>query len=110
LASWHFPRCIPEYVQELLHRHLAQPNQAQDVFCDQYHRACHALTLLVLLIACINFMNLSTARSAERGKEVGIRKSIGALRSQLGVQFLGETVLFSLIALIISLGLVSLVL
>jgi ABC-type antimicrobial peptide transport system permease subunit len=61
------------------------------------------IVILVLLIACINFMNLSTARSAERGKEVGIRKSIGALRYQLGVQFLGETVLLSLIAIVIAL-------
>jgi putative ABC transport system permease protein len=79
-------------------------------FDKRYTNIFIALALLVLLIACINFMNLSTARSAERGKEVGIRKSIGALRSQLGVQFLGETVLLSLIALVIALGLVSLVL
>jgi putative ABC transport system permease protein len=79
-------------------------------FDKRYVRIFIALALLVLLIACVNFMNLSTARSAERGKEVGIRKSIGALRSQLGVQFLGETVLLSLIALVIALLLVSLVL
>jgi putative ABC transport system permease protein len=79
-------------------------------FDKRYTHIFMALALLVLLIACINFMNLSTARSAERGKEVGIRKSIGALRSQLGVQFLVETVLLSLIALVIALGLVSLVL
>ena len=79
-------------------------------FDKRYTNIFIALALLVLLIACINFMNLSTARSAERSKEVGVRKSIGALRSQLGVQFLGETVLLSLIALVISLGLVSLVL
>jgi putative ABC transport system permease protein len=79
-------------------------------FDKRYTNIFIALALLVLLIACINFMNLSTARSAERGKEVGIRKSIGALRSQLGVQFLGETVLLSLIALVIALGLLSLVL
>jgi putative ABC transport system permease protein len=79
-------------------------------FDKRYTDIFIALALLVLLIACINFMNLSTARSAERGKEVGIRKSIGAVRSQLGVQFLGETVLLSLIALVIALGLVSLVL
>jgi putative ABC transport system permease protein len=79
-------------------------------FDKRYTNIFIALALLVLLIACINFMNLSTARSAERGREVGIRKSIGALRSQLGVQFLGETVLLSLIALVIALGLVSLVL
>jgi putative ABC transport system permease protein len=69
-----------------------------------------AVGLLVLGIACINFINLSTARSAERAKEVGIRKSIGALRVQLGFQFLGETVLLSLIALVISGILVSLAL
>jgi putative ABC transport system permease protein len=68
------------------------------------------IALIVLLIACINFMNLSTARSAERAKEVGIRKSIGAQRSQLGIQFLGETVLLSVIALLLALGLVWLVL
>ena len=79
-------------------------------FDQRYINIFIVLGLLVLLIASINFMNLSTARSAERGKEVGIRKSIGALRSQLGFQFLGETVLLSLIALVIALGLVSLVL
>ena len=79
-------------------------------FDKRYTNIFIALALLVLLIACINFTNLSTARSAERGKEVGIRKSIGALRLQLGVQFLGETVLLSLIALVIALGLVNLVL
>jgi putative ABC transport system permease protein len=79
-------------------------------FDRRYTNIFMAVGLLVLLIACINFMNLSTAQSAERGKEVGIRKSIGALRSQLGFQFLVETVLLSLIALVIALMLVSLVL
>jgi len=55
-------------------------------------------------------MNLSTARSAERAREVGIRKSIGALRLQLGIQFLGETLLLSFLALILALGLVALAL
>ncbi|QTE38303.1 FtsX-like permease family protein [Mucilaginibacter gossypii] len=55
--------------------------------------------IIVLVIACINFINLSTARSSERAKEVGVRKSIGAGRFQLAMQFLGETVLLSLIAL-----------
>ncbi len=45
--------------------------------------------LIVLIIACINFMNLSTARSAGRAKEVGVRKSVGAKRGQLALQFLG---------------------
>lgn len=63
--------------------------------------------LIVLVIACVNFINLSTARSAERAKEVGVRKSIGAQRFQLAIQFLGETVLLSLIALIFAVVLVS---
>ncbi|MDB5024721.1 MAG: yknZ 7 [Mucilaginibacter sp.] len=65
------------------------------------------IALIVLVIACVNFMNLSTARSAERAKEVGVRKSIGAQRFQLAVQFLGETVLLSLIALILAIGIVA---
>ena len=53
----------------------------------------------VLLIACINFMNLATAQATKRAKEVGVRKSVGAGRSQLSLQFFGESLLFSLISL-----------
>jgi putative ABC transport system permease protein len=79
-------------------------------FDKNYTNIFSVIALIVLLIACINFMNLSTARSAERAKEVGIRKSIGALRSQLGTQFLSETVLLAVLSLILALGLVALVL
>jgi len=79
-------------------------------FDQNYTNIFLVIALIVLLIACINFMNLSTARSSERAKEVGIRKSIGAQRFQLGLQFLGETVLLSLIALCIAMLLVILVL
>jgi len=68
------------------------------------------IALIVLIIACVNFINLSTARSAERAKEVGIRKSIGAYRFQLAIQFLGETVLISFLALILALVLVEIAL
>jgi len=61
----------------------------------------------VLLLACINFMNLSTARSEKRAKEVGIRKTIGSLKSQLIVQFLSETILLAVIALLFALILVQ---
>ncbi|GAB3890747.1 ABC transporter permease [Larkinella knui] len=60
----------------------------------------------VLLLACINFMNLSTARSEKRAKEVGIRKAIGSLYGQLIGQFLSESVLVAFIALVFSIALV----
>jgi putative ABC transport system permease protein len=58
--------------------------------------------LFVLLLACINFMNLSTARSEKRAKEVGIRKAIGSLRKQLIIQFLSESVLIAFLAFILA--------
>lgn len=57
-----------------------------------------AIAVFVLLIACINFMNLSTARSAQRAREVGMRKALGAVRLQLVRQFLGESMLTALLA------------
>ncbi len=69
-----------------------------------------AIAMLILLIACINFMNLATARSASRAREVGMRKVLGAYRSNLIGQFLGETILLSLIALLVSIALIELAL
>jgi ABC-type antimicrobial peptide transport system permease subunit len=66
--------------------------------------------LFVLLLACINFMNLSTARSEKRAKEVGIRKAVGSQRKQLVLQFLCESVLIALIAFALSLLLTQLAL
>lgn len=77
-------------------------------FDKNYTNIFSIIALIVLVIACINFMNISTARSAERSREVGIRKTIGAGRLQLAVQFIGETVLLSLIALVFAIGLVKL--
>ena len=63
-----------------------------------------AIGVFVLILACINFMNLSTARSQKRAKEVGIRKSIGSLRRQLVQQFYGESFMVSIIAFLIALA------
>ncbi len=68
------------------------------------------VALLILAMACINFINLATARSGTRGREVGIRKSIGANRSELIVQFIMESVLLSWIALFFAVLLVQLLL
>lgn len=66
--------------------------------------------VFVLILACINFMNLSTARSERRAKEVGIRKTIGSLRSQLISQFYIESLLVAFLAFIVSLGTVEAIL
>jgi putative ABC transport system permease protein len=66
--------------------------------------------VFVLLLACINFMNLSTARSEKRAKEVGIRKTVGSLRIQLIYRFFSESILIVLIAFVLSLGFVQLAL
>jgi putative ABC transport system permease protein len=65
------------------------------------------LAAIILLIAAINFMNLSTARSEKRGKEVGIRKVVGAVRRSLVTQFIGESILMALLAGMIALVLVQ---
>jgi putative ABC transport system permease protein len=66
------------------------------------------VAIFILLIACANFMNLSTARFSNRSKEVGLRKTIGAHRAQLVKQFLGESLFFVLIALSVALILIKL--
>ncbi|HXD78027.1 MAG TPA: ABC transporter permease [Puia sp.] len=68
------------------------------------------IAALILLIACINFMNLSTARSAQRAREVGIRKVAGSTRGHLIAQFLTESVLLSLFSLVLALGIALLLL
>jgi putative ABC transport system permease protein len=75
-----------------------------------YVRMFSIIGALVLLIACINFMNLSTARSEKRAREVGVRKAIGSQRSDLIWQFLTESVLITFIAFLLSVLLVQLAL
>lgn len=74
----------------------------------QYVWLFSIIGIFVLLLACINFMNLSTARSEKRSKEVGIRKTIGSMRWQLIVQFFAESYLIVFIAFLLCLGLVQL--
>jgi putative ABC transport system permease protein len=70
-----------------------------------YVRALTIIAIFILLIACFNFINLATAKSLQRAKEVGVRKAIGAERKQLMFQFTGETVLFTFISILISIAL-----
>ena len=96
------------YLQKLTDIHLTskldyelEPNSDKaDIFIFG------GIGIFILIIACINFMNLSTARSAKRAKEVGMRKVFGSYRSHLIQQFLGESMLLSFLALIFALGLI----
>jgi putative ABC transport system permease protein len=103
------------FLQPLKEIHSGSVNITHDYhnfkkFDKNYTSLFSVIAIVVLIIACINFMNLSTAKSAARAKEVGIRKSIGAGRPQLALQFIGESVLLSLFALVIAITLVKILL
>jgi putative ABC transport system permease protein len=76
----------------------------------EYVNLFSCIAVIILIIACVNFMNLSTARSEKRAKEVGIRKTLGSARNQLLGQFLAESMVISLLALILAVMTVFLVL
>jgi len=76
----------------------------------QYVSIFFFIAILILVVACINFMNLATARSARRAKEIGLRKVSGAVRGQLILQFLSESVFISLLSLVLAVLIVRLVL
>jgi putative ABC transport system permease protein len=81
-----------------IHLH-AQFGWVQETGAIKYVYIFSVIALFVLLIACINFMNLSTARSAGRAKEVGLRKVVGAMKRHLIRQFYGESILYAILAL-----------
>lgn len=66
-----------------------------------------AIAIAILLIACINFINLATARSEKRGKEVGVRKTLGSARSNIVGQFMAESIVMSSIAVVLAVGIVE---
>jgi ABC-type antimicrobial peptide transport system permease subunit len=108
---------IKEWLEELMvypldrmHLHGDFKNGVADGGRIEYVWLFGLIGAFVLLLACINFMNLSTARSEQRAREVGIRKTIGSLRSQLIGQFLGESILMAFAALFVALLLVQLTL
>lgn len=76
--------------------------EAEVVSNIRYIYIFSAIAILILFIACINYINLSTARAAERAKEVGIRKVVGALKNQLLIQFIGESVVITFAAFCIA--------
>ncbi len=75
-----------------------------------YVRMFGIIASIILLIACINFMNLATARSGKRAREIGVRKVMGAGKSMLTAQFIGEAICMSLLAVIIAMSIIGLLL
>jgi putative ABC transport system permease protein len=76
----------------------------------EYVRIFSGVAVFILIIACINFMNLATARSVKRAKEIGVRKVVGSSRGSLIRQFFGESIVLSFLALVLSLALLHLLL
>ncbi|WP_221394022.1 ABC transporter permease [Dyadobacter sp. NIV53] len=89
-----------------LHSHLDSEIEANGDI--QYVYLFSAIAIFILIIACINYMNLATAKSATRAKEVGMRKVIGAVRSQLINQFLSESILLVLVSVLLAILIVVL--
>ena len=88
-----------------LHSHLRFEHEPNSDIAYVYIFTIVALA--ILLIACVNFVNLATARSASRAKEVGVRKTVGSRRSQLIRQFLAETVVLSFLAILVALPIIQ---
>ena len=100
------------FTQPILDIHL-KSHRMQEISVNndmKYIYLFSSVALLILFIACVNYVNLATARSIRRGKEVGMRKVVGARRIQLVQQFLGESFFIILLALSLSLLIVDLVL
>jgi ABC-type antimicrobial peptide transport system permease subunit len=117
IAQKYNPRFFKEgklefFLQPMSHWHLYSDfkNGREEGGFIEYVRLFSIIGVLVLLIACINFMNLSTARSEKRAREVGVRKAVGSLRRDLIIQFLVESMLITVIASVCSLVLVEIAL
>ena len=100
---------IRYFLQPLTEIHLASAYRGEiEANSDaRYVWMLSGIALMILLLACINYTNLATARFARRAREVGIRKVVGAHRRQLMGQFLGESVLLSMMALLVALALLE---
>ncbi len=93
-----------------IHLYSEMANEPEELGSISYIYIFSSVAFFMLLIACINYMNLTTARSARRAKEIGIRKVTGSSKLQLVSQFLTESTLTAFFALLLSLGLIALLL
>ena len=104
--EFHRTHFVSLYSDRYLYNHYENGVQAGGRI--EYVRLFSIIALFILLIACINFMNLSTAKASRRIKEVGIKKAIGASRTTLIYQYLGESLLMTFLSLLVALLLVTL--
>jgi putative ABC transport system permease protein len=109
-ADWKASQTTTLFVQKVtdihLHSHLDDELEANGDITNVYMMSI--IGLFIVLIACFNFINLSTARATKRAKEVGLRKVVGAFRTQLIYQYLSESVVTALLALLLSAGISTL--
>jgi putative ABC transport system permease protein len=108
LLSWEGNIFVQKYSDRYLHGNYV--NGAQSGGRIEYVKLFSIIAIFILVIACINFMNLSTAKASKRMKEVGIKKVVGASRSSLIFQYIGESILMAFVSLIIALLLIELLL
>ncbi len=100
-AAYHVKLGLQKFDEVYLHNHFENGNISGGRL--EYVHLFSIIAIFILLIACINFMNLATARSVKRAKEVGVRKVIGAVRFGLIKQFISESLLLTAIAVVIAL-------
>lgn len=106
--GYHNEHFLQPFDQVYLHSHFENGKVAGGRI--EYVRLFSIVAIFILLMACINFMNLTTARSVKRAREIGVRKVMGAVRGALIRQFIGESLLLTSLSVIISLLLMALVL
>lgn len=99
---------VQRYSDTYLYNHYENGEQSGGKI--EYVRLFSIIAIFIVIIACINFMNLTTAKASTRLKEVGIRKVVGAGRSTLVIQYMGESMLLTFISLIITIAMVALLL
>lgn len=110
VMDWRSEYFLQPFLDMHLNTELPPQNGLSDASNPMYSYILSGIALFVLLIACINFVNLTVARSVKRAKEIGIRKVVGGDRRQLIIQFLGESFLLCIIAFVLAIGLVQLIL
>jgi putative ABC transport system permease protein len=110
VANWKSQYSLQPFLDMHMSTELPAQNGLSDASNPMYAYILSGIALFVLLIACINFVNLTVARSVKRAKEIGIRKVVGGDRKQLIMQFLGESFLLCIIAFALAIGLVQLIL